>query len=148
MCSHYYLDESDARSNEAEGFRHACAHGHLEMARWLVDTFKLTMNDVRSCNCFAFNQACSHGHLETAKWLVEAFPVEKNDALADDAYGFTAACMRGHLETAKCTATSTLCWTGPLSRTCIPPPCFQLLKELNIALHTPCIHLSTCRVLS
>lgn len=47
--------------------------GRLEIARWLVDTFGLTVEDARADGDFALYWACLNGHLGTAQWLAETF---------------------------------------------------------------------------
>ena len=75
----------------------ACEYGHLEVAKWLVDTFGLTINNVRSKDNFAFRLTCENGHLEVAKWLVDKFGLNIADVKSQNNYAFCSACENGHL---------------------------------------------------
>jgi hypothetical protein len=82
-------------------FHCACKTGHLEIAQWLVETFKLTAEDVRSLNNYAFQLACCNGHLEVAQWLVETFGLTAEDIRSSTNLAFRWACYNGHLEIAQ-----------------------------------------------
>lgn len=60
-------------------FRWACYSGHLEVAKYLVESFGLTGEDIRDYDNFAFRYSCTGGHLEVAKWLVETFKITATD---------------------------------------------------------------------
>ena len=48
-----------------KGFRKACNHGHLEIAKWLHSLgIDITANNYNS-----FYQSCTNGYIEIAKWL-------------------------------------------------------------------------------
>lgn len=50
-------------------FRWACANGHLEVAKWLIQNHPDI--DHKTLNEWAFLKACSFGHSHVVKWLVE-----------------------------------------------------------------------------
>jgi len=89
------LEHVQSENNKA--LRWACIYGHLEVTKWLVDTFELTIHDVRSENNCAFRYACSNGHLEVAKWLVDKFGLTIVDVESDNNHAFRYACSNGHL---------------------------------------------------
>ena len=78
--------------------RWTCANGHLEVARWLQQTFQLTVTDARAGGNCALRGACEHGHLEVARWLQQTFQLTADDAQACDNYALRWACEFGHLE--------------------------------------------------
>ena len=79
-------------------FINACANGHLEVAKSLVDNFSSTLN-VSAQDDYAFRDACLNGHFEVAKWLVHINP--SVNVSACDNYAFRYACLNGHLKVAK-----------------------------------------------
>jgi len=95
------LTHLHVKNEDNKAFRIACLHGHLEVLKWLVDKFGLTVMDVRCNENWAFRIACLHGHLEVAKWLVDKFRLTIEDVRSLDNYAFRLACSHGHLEVAK-----------------------------------------------
>ena len=61
----------------------ACIGNHLEIARWLQRTFRLTAADARTADNYALRCACEHGRLELARWLRQAFRLTAAD-MRDD----------------------------------------------------------------
>jgi len=55
--------QEDARSENNDAFRCACLNGHLELVKWIFDTFELTIDDARSVNNWAFRNACINCYL-------------------------------------------------------------------------------------
>jgi len=96
-----HLELKHIQHNNNYAFRYACCYGHLEVLKWLVDTFKLTIEDARSEDNDAFRCACSHGQLEVLKWLVDKFELTIEDARSDNNCAFRCACWKGHLEVLK-----------------------------------------------
>ena len=61
-------------------FRWACVKGHLEVAKWLIETFEGI--DIHAENDQAFRWACENGHLEVARWLIEPFDERIDELLS------------------------------------------------------------------
>jgi len=91
------LELKHVKSNNNYAFHIACQYEHLEVLKWLVDTFGLTIIDERGQIFYAFRWACSNGHLEVAKWLVDKFELTLDDLKSDNNHAFRSACMFGHL---------------------------------------------------
>ena len=60
----------------------SCENGHLEVAKWLHASFKLTADDVKSDDFSAFVGSCSSGHLDAAMWVADTFAVTEGEARA------------------------------------------------------------------
>ena len=78
-------------------FQWSCRNGHLEVVKWLVETFDDI--DVHAENEEAFILSCVHGYLEIAKWLFETFGDIDVHANNDEAFRYS--CSYGHLEIVK-----------------------------------------------
>ena len=74
-----HLELKHIQHNNNYAFRYACCYGHLEVLKWLVDTFELTLMDVRSLGNDALNLACKHGHLNILQFLIGCFQLSKDD---------------------------------------------------------------------
>lgn len=59
-------------------FLQACANGHHDAVRFLVDRHAWTDTDVARQ---ALRLACSNGHLDLARWLADAFDLTSHEAL-------------------------------------------------------------------
>ena len=79
-----------------EAFWVACRHGHIHVARWLVNDVGGV--DVHAVGDMVFRQACENGHLNVACWLLEH--VGGVDAHAYQEHAFCCACSNGHLDVA------------------------------------------------
>jgi hypothetical protein len=69
----------------------ACQKGHLDVCRWLTETFHLTADDARADNNWALQVGMSSktGHLDVCRWLTETFHLTADDARADRQPGTT-----------------------------------------------------------
>jgi hypothetical protein len=76
----------------------ACMGGHLDVCRWLTETFRLTAEDARANDNYAFRRAAEIGHLAVCQWLAERFHLTAEDARDKDNYAFRRAAQFGHLE--------------------------------------------------
>ena len=72
----------DVRSVDNRAFGCACAFGHLEVAKWLYETFQL--NVTASCSKEIFSNACGRGQLDVAKWLYTVFHYSVDDVRSND----------------------------------------------------------------
>lgn len=89
----FVVTADDVRMRDNQVLRRCCECGRLEIAKWLVDRFDLTVDDACADND-ALISACERGDLEVAQWLAERFALT-NDGI-DDA--MSLACEMGHLE--------------------------------------------------
>ena len=83
--------------NNSDLFLLSCSRGHLEVAKWLIETFDDINVHVYSGK--AFRLSCENGHLEVAKWLLETFG--DIDVHAKNDYAFIWSCYYGYLEVTK-----------------------------------------------
>ncbi len=86
----------DISAGNENAFCQACIHGHLEVAKWLLET-KPNIN-IGICKNFSFHYACRFEHLEIAQWIYSLKPevIEESGESA-----FHTACYNGNLEFAK-----------------------------------------------
>ena len=78
------------------GVQRASAYGHLNILKWLINTFQLTCVDQR-----LFQLASGNGHLDVLKWLTVTFQMKAIDARADNNCAFRWASGNGHLDVLK-----------------------------------------------
>ena len=78
-----------------------CEHGRLEVARWLQQTFHLTVADARAEDNWVLRTACEYGHIEYVRWLHQTFQFDVSDVRATDNQALRWACKGGHLEVAR-----------------------------------------------
>lgn len=112
----------------------ACEHGHLEVAKWLLEINPY--NNEYSYDC-AFRLACYYGRLNILKWLIDLIPYIDITTYDDD--GFRTACHRGHLQTAKWLEKLRpdrykiirLDFSKPIIRKNIDEPCYPIICEVN-----------------
>jgi hypothetical protein len=77
-------------------FRHACANGYFEVAKWLVQTFRLTNEDVRRKDIFVFQLVCFYGQLQIVQWLIQRFEFTAEDVQLNNNYAFRLAFGNKH----------------------------------------------------
>jgi hypothetical protein len=84
-----------------EAFRLACAFGHLNVARWLLQMYRERGQDIdiSAEDEFAFRWACERGYLDVAQWLLDLKP--DIDITADNNYAFLWVCKNGYLDIAQ-----------------------------------------------
>ena len=84
-----------------EPFRWACAEGHLEVAKWIVDISRNTNHpcNIHHNNDITFSLACRCGHLEVAKWIFDISP--RNTLLFNSTAEFKWICYNDHFDLAK-----------------------------------------------
>jgi hypothetical protein len=82
---------------ENEPLQRACAGGHLEIARMLVDA-GLTEADARCLNDAPLEAACRGGHRAVIVWLLDRFRFTAADIRKHDAPAVRALAGGGHLE--------------------------------------------------
>ena len=89
---------ADGRSGSkcVAALRAACCNGHLVIAKWLVDYFKLGADDARALDNYALRTACGHGHIRIASFLTHRFDLTPADARAVDNHALSYACYNGH----------------------------------------------------
>jgi hypothetical protein len=111
-------------ADKNEALRVACSHGHLEVAKWLVDNHGLVAANARAraketgrraiasraprlsaaaqyIGNTALSGACHNGHLAVAQWLVERFDLSAEDARAHGNEALRYACLAGNLNVAQ-----------------------------------------------
>ena len=96
LAETFGLTAEDAGAKNNAALRHACDHGHLAVAMWLVKAFGLTAA-ARDIGGNLLLNTCANGHLETAQWLAAVFVLTAEDARAALRY----ACGNGHLAVAQ-----------------------------------------------
>lgn len=77
-------------------FRHACANGHIQVAKWLTEIKNI---NISISNEFAFRYACFNEHIEIAEWLIRIKPDINVSQWNDDL--FCALCANGKTKMAK-----------------------------------------------
>ena len=82
-------------------FKLVCDRGHLQVAKWLTDYFKLDVEDARSDNNYALRLSCTKGHLHVAKWLTSHFNLTSEDARSFDNHALRYSCEGGYLNVVK-----------------------------------------------
>lgn len=60
--------------------RWAAEAGHLNVVKWLCESFDITVSDVTSHQCFALATSISNGYLDVADFLVKRFNIGPNYA--------------------------------------------------------------------
>jgi hypothetical protein len=79
------------------GFRETAENGHLEILKWLKETFNITEKDAKTNYNEAFRQAARYGNLEVLKWLKETFNITNEEAKIKSNFAFRYAAQNGHL---------------------------------------------------
>ena len=92
---------SNSFTNPLTVFIYAVQHGHLEMVKYLVDTFHLKADDVRCLNNCALRSAAGNGHLEMAEYLVDTFHFTADHVRKFNNHTLGDAAENGHMEMVK-----------------------------------------------
>ena len=87
--------------NPQDWFRYAARNGHVEMVKYLVARFELTVADARAEDNDPLRCAAGNGHMEMVKYLVDRFELTVADARADNNYALRWAAHNGHIEMVK-----------------------------------------------
>ena len=64
--------------------RGAVKNGHVEVLKWLHETYRLTASDARANENHALREAAENGHVEVLKWLHDTFELAVEDVNAVD----------------------------------------------------------------
>jgi hypothetical protein len=94
----YIVDkfQIDGRAVENYALRKASENGHIDVVKYLVERFQLTVEDAQARSNYAFRHATCNGHLEVLKYLVDTFDLaRKDDILADLHYAIYHASRNG-----------------------------------------------------
>lgn len=86
------------RANKNSALRKACKNGNLPLAKWLVETFGLTVADVVDDNNGALHNACHAGHLNVVIWLVDEFELRRSDLFMHKGIALFTICARGDMK--------------------------------------------------
>lgn len=73
--------------------------GYLEVLKWLVHTFNISIEDIRRCNVSVITMAIEMGRLECVKWLINTFELTIGDAMARNGSALRCAITKGYVET-------------------------------------------------
>jgi len=92
--------KSDVRSDNDAVFRFACGMGHLKVAQWIAEKYKITSDGKELCND-AYRRSCVNGHFHVARWLAKKFQLISDDTAANSKHLFQNACASGYLELAQ-----------------------------------------------
>jgi ankyrin repeat protein len=89
-------DKENASINEDTPLLSACADGHIEIVRLLVQD-GADKGQKMAAGFTPLNVACQNGHMEIAQLLLEA-GADKNQAATDGSTALLVACQHGHIE--------------------------------------------------
>jgi len=92
----YVVNFEESISGSVDGFREACANGHLHVISWFVDVFKF--NPECDNGNYGFQLACKKGHLDIAKWFEHRFMSLLTRRRHESLQALNDACSSGHLE--------------------------------------------------
>jgi len=76
-----------------------CVSGHLDVAKWLHETFALTSHNVTANGSVTLHYCARNGELAVLQWLHVTFSFTIEDVMSSGAYGFARSCAYGHLAT-------------------------------------------------
>lgn len=87
------------RINNCEALRLAATSGlNPAAARWIIETYNLTVDDIRVMNNEIFVRLCGNGEIVLAKWIANRFRLTARDARCRHNEALKSACASGHLE--------------------------------------------------
>ena len=89
-----------AKSVNNFAFRVVCQRGLLEVVKYLVENFNLTIDDVRSDNNFALRHASVNRHSEVVTYLANTFNLTIDDARSGNDFALLFACFCRQFEIA------------------------------------------------
>ena len=79
-------------------FQISATANHLELCKWLHETFQITKEEAVVDENFAFEVACVEGNLEIVKWLQETFAFTKEEVSHNNNYALELAFYYDHFE--------------------------------------------------
>jgi hypothetical protein len=86
------------RADECEALRNSISdNNRTDTARWLIETYNLSVDDIRCENNEVFVEVCGHGQLEFAQWIADRYQLVTADARDQNNYALQVACAAGHL---------------------------------------------------
>jgi hypothetical protein len=78
-------------------FSHACLSGNLQLASWMVETFK-RLRPTNHTIVGTWYRCCAQGRLEMTKWIVSTFGLTEASVLKNSTYAFKEACAGGYMD--------------------------------------------------
>ena len=82
-------------------FKWCCGDGHLEVAKWIHQTFQISGREALVDYNYAFKVSCENGHLEVAQWLHQTFQITREEGLVYNNFAFRWSCQEGYLRVAR-----------------------------------------------
>ena len=79
-------------------FEFVCTNGHLEIARFIHEVFRITRENIYYID--VFESVCNVGNLEMAKWIANIFSIRKQEFF-EHTQVFVSVCINGKLDIAK-----------------------------------------------
>jgi ankyrin repeat protein len=79
----------------------ACAHGHFEVALWLVEWFPFTAGAGADTAARVLRHPCARGDFPMVLWLAWRFTLTTNDVRIENNAAFRHACRHGHVKLAQ-----------------------------------------------
>lgn len=70
----------------------------LKVLKWLINTFKLTVDDIRCHNNLLIKTLCKDEDLEALRWLIKVFPLTMEDFKSNDNEALKNICKKGYFE--------------------------------------------------
>jgi antitoxin component HigA of HigAB toxin-antitoxin module len=98
----YRLTIDDLRTDDNIILLSSCEYGHLEIVKYLINTFDLKVEDTKGIDDHdALQISCATGHLEIIKFLVDTFKLTAKDIKSYNNSALRLSCTHGHLEVVK-----------------------------------------------
>src|SRR6056297_2162609 len=91
----------DIRSEDNKALIWASDNGHIEVVKYLCETYGLTIEDIRSLDNEALRRASEEGHIEVVKYLYETYLLTFEDIRSRYNNALRWASQYGHLEVVK-----------------------------------------------